>query len=88
MAGIAAMGEGSSQWINAGEMKNVGVELNLGYRNQTRFGLKYDLNANISTYRNEITKLPTTVAANGTFGGNGVQKRNRSRQWFAGGLCS
>ena len=73
MAGIAAMGEGSSQWINAGEMKNVGVELNLGYRNQTRFGLKYDLNANISTYRNEITKLPTTVAANGTFGGNGVQ---------------
>lgn len=73
MAGIAAMGEGSNQWINAGEMKNVGVELNLGYRNQTRFGLKYDLNANISTYRNEITKLPTTVAANGTFGGNGVQ---------------
>ena len=73
VAGIAAMGEGSSQWINAGEMKNVGVELNLGYRNQTRFGLKYDLNANISTYRNEITKLPTTVAANGTFGGNGVQ---------------
>ena len=51
----------------------MGVELNLGYRNQTRFGLKYDLNANISTYRNEITKLPTTVAANGTFGGNGVQ---------------
>ena len=33
MAGIAAMGEGSSQWINAGEMKNVGVELNLGRNN-------------------------------------------------------
>lgn len=73
MAGIAVMGEGSSQWINAGEMKNTGVELNLGYRNKTSFGLKYDLNANISTYRNEITKLPATVAANGTFGGNGVQ---------------
>ena len=73
MAGIAAMGEGSNQWINAGEMKNMGVELNLGYRNQTSFGLKYDLNANVSTYRNEITKLPATVAANGTFGGNGVQ---------------
>lgn len=73
MAGIAAMGEGSSQWINAGEMKNLGTEINLGYRNQTSFGLKYDVNANISTYRNEITKLPATVAANGTFGGNGVQ---------------
>lgn len=73
MAGIAAMGEGSSQWINAGEMKNMGVELNLGYRTQTSFGLKYDLNANFSTYQNEITKLPATVAANGTFGGNGVK---------------
>ena len=73
MAGIAAMGEGSKQWINAGEMKNTGFELNLGYRNSTSFGLKYDLNANISTYRNEVTALPATVAANGTFGGNGVQ---------------
>ena len=72
MAGIASMGEGSNQWINAGEMKNTGFELNLGYRNSTSFGLKYDLNANISTYRNEITALPTTVAANGKFGGNGV----------------
>ena len=73
MPGIAAMGEGSSQWINAGEMENRGVEFNIGYRNQTHFGLKYDITANISTYRNKITKLPTTVAANGTFGGNGVK---------------
>ena len=73
MPGIAAMGEGSSQWINAGEMENRGVEFNIGYRNQTHFGLKYDTTANISTYRNKITKLPTTVAANGTFGGNGVK---------------
>ena len=73
MAGIAAMGEGSSQWINAGEMENRGVEFNIGYRNKTHFGLKYDITANISTYRNKITKLPMTVAANGTFGGNGVK---------------
>lgn len=73
MAGIAAMGEGSTQWINAGEMENNGIELNLGYRNTTAFGLKYDLSANLSSYRNKITKLPATVAANGTFGGNGVQ---------------
>lgn len=73
MVGIAAMGEGSTQWINAGEMENKGFELNLGYRDATPWGLKYDLNANISAYRNEITKLPATVAANGTFGGNGVE---------------
>lgn len=29
MAGIATMGEGSKQWINAGEMENKGFELNL-----------------------------------------------------------
>ena len=73
MAGIAAMGEGSSQWVNAGEMENHGFEFNLGYRNQTSFGLKYDISANISAYRNKITALPITVAANGTFGGNGVK---------------
>ena len=73
MPGIAVMGEGSSQWINAGEMENKGFEFNLGYRNQTHFGLKYDITANISSYRNKITALPATVAANGTFGGNGVK---------------
>lgn len=54
-------------------MENHGFELNLGYRNQTSFGLKYDIAANISAYRNKITALPATVAANGTFGGNGVK---------------
>ena len=73
MAGIAAMGEGSSQWINAGEMENRGVEFNIGYRKDTKWGFHYDINANIGTYRNKITKLPATVAAKGTFGGNGVK---------------
>ena len=72
MAGIA-MGEGSTQWINAGEMENRGLEFNVGYRKTTDYGFKYDITANIGTYRNKITKLPATVAANGTFGGNGVK---------------
>ncbi len=73
MQGIAAMGEGSGQWTNAGEMLNRGIEISLGYRNTTESGLIYDISGNISTYRNEITALPATVAANGTFGGNGVK---------------
>ena len=73
MAGIAAMGEGSTQWINAGEMENRGVEFNAGYRKTTSGGFHYDITGNISTYRNKITALPATVAANGTFGGNGVK---------------
>ena len=58
MEGIAAMGEGSGQWINAGELSN---------------GFSWDINGNISRYTNEITKLPETVAANGKYGGNGVK---------------
>lgn len=73
MPGIAAMGEGSGQWINAGSMKNMGEELQLGYRNKTAGGFKYDISVNIGSYTNEITALPATVDAQGTFGGNGVK---------------
>jgi hypothetical protein len=66
------MGEGSGQWINAGEMKNTGVELTIGYRNAVG-AFHYDISGNIATYRNEVTKLPETIAARGTFGGNGVE---------------
>lgn len=73
MVGIAAMGEGTNQWINAGEMENRGLEFNVGWRNTTSYGFTYEVTGNISTYRNKITRLPATVAANGTFGGNGVE---------------
>ena len=65
MEGIAAMGEGSGQWINAGEVKNNGWELTVGYRHQLENGFSWDISGNISKYTNEITKLPETVAANG-----------------------
>ena len=73
MDGIGAMGEGASKWINAGEMKNMGWELSVGYRHKLESGFSWDINGNISRYTNEITKLPETVAAKGTFGGNGVK---------------
>ena len=73
MDGIASMGEGASQWINAGEVENVGWEFSLGYRHKLANGLSWDINGNISRYTNEITQLPKTVAANGRFGGNGVK---------------
>ena len=72
MPGIGVMGEGSSQWINAGEMENKGVEMNIGYRGNIGH-FQYDLAGNIGTYRNEVTKIPETIAANGQFGGNGVE---------------
>ena len=73
MDGVAAMGEGASQWINAGEMKNTGWEMTVGYRHKLKNGFSWDLSGNISSYKNEITRLPETVAAKGSFGGNGVK---------------
>ena len=73
MDGIAAMGEGAVQWINAGEVKNNGWEFTVGYRHALPNGFSWDINGNISKYVNEITKLPETVAANGKYGGNGVK---------------
>jgi len=73
MEGIAAMGEGSGQWINAGEVKNSGWEFTVGYRHSLANGFSWDISGNISKYSNEITKLPETVAANGKYGGNGVK---------------
>jgi TonB-linked SusC/RagA family outer membrane protein len=73
MPGIGVMGEGSSQWINAGEVENKGIELNVGYRGEIGGKLSYDISGNLGTYRNKVTKLPETIAANGTFGGNGVE---------------
>ncbi len=72
MTGIGVMGEGSSQWINAGEMTNKGIELNLGYRGSAG-DFKYDIAGNIGTYRNKLVKVPGTLATDGTYGGNGVK---------------
>ena len=70
MDGIAAMGEGNGQWINAGEVKNNGWEFSLGYRHHLNNGFSWDINGNISRYSNEVAKLPETVAASGRYGGN------------------
>ena len=70
MDGIAAMGEGNGQWINAGEVKNNGWELSLGYRHRLDGGFSWDVNGNVSRYANEVSRLPETVAASGRYGGN------------------
>lgn len=58
---IATVGEGGDRWANGASMENKGYEISLGYRNKTAFGLSYDVNANISGFKNKITKLPVEV---------------------------
>lgn len=67
---LGAIGEGGDHWVNGASMENRGIELSLGYRDHTSYGLNYDLSANISGYRNKITELPESVVNN--YGGNGL----------------
>lgn len=66
---LGVIGEGGRKWYNGAAMENKGYEVSLGYRNNTAFGLAYDISANISGYRNKITKLPKEVE--NAYGGNG-----------------
>ncbi|ALC96986.1 TonB-dependent receptor [Capnocytophaga sp. oral taxon 323] len=62
-------GEGATQWVNGAGMENKGWEVSVGYRNETKGGLKYDINANVSTNKNKVTELPESVV--NAYGGNG-----------------
>ena len=43
--------------MNAASMENTGWEFSVTYRDQTAFGLKYDIIANFSTLSNKVTSL-------------------------------
>jgi TonB-linked SusC/RagA family outer membrane protein len=66
---LAAIGEGGNRWVNGASMENEGLEFSIGYRNETSGGFTYEINANISSNKNKITKLPEEVKNN--YGGNG-----------------
>ncbi|MGQ1890083.1 SusC/RagA family TonB-linked outer membrane protein [Thermophagus sp. OGC60D27] len=67
---LAAIGEGGNRWLNGASMENKGFEATLGYRGRTASeGLTYEINANISSYKNKVTYLPPDVQ--NAYGGNG-----------------
>ena len=66
---LGIIGEGGYCWYNGASMENKGFEVSLGYRDQTPFGLSYDISGNISGYRNKVTELPADVE--NSYGGNG-----------------
>ena len=53
---LGAIGEGGDHWVNGASMENKGLEISLGYRNETSNGFSYDIMANVSGYRNKIYK--------------------------------
>ena len=67
---LAVIGEGGNQWINGASMENKGLEIALGYQNETNGGFRYEISGNVSFNDNKITKLPQSVINN--YGGNGT----------------
>ena len=47
--------------VNAGEVRNAGFELGVGYRNTTNGGFSYAVNANLATLTNEVEKLHSNL---------------------------
>jgi TonB-linked SusC/RagA family outer membrane protein len=55
-------GTAQAPYVNIGEMKNTGFDLEFGYRNTAMSGrFRYDLTASVSRYKNEIMKLSEDV---------------------------
>ena len=55
---LGAIGFGGQTWINGPTLENWGMELNLGYRHKTSYGLSYDITGNLDFYRSKVTYLP------------------------------
>lgn len=66
---LGTIGEGGNRWVNGASMENEGWEFGITYRDETDGGFSYELSANISTNRNEITYLPEEVQ--NSYGGDG-----------------
>lgn len=62
-----SLGLPNTPWVNAGSVRNRGVELSVAYDGKVGKDFAYHINGNISTYRNEVTDLKGS-----TIGGTGV----------------
>ncbi len=59
---LSVAGENAAKYMNTGEMKNHGFELNLGYHSPQYGDFSWDGNFNFSMYRNELVKLNDEVS--------------------------
>lgn len=63
----AVIGEGGYTWDNCIAMNNNGFEMVVGWRDQFKNGLQYEVNFNGSFYKNKVTDLPEAIYY--TYGG-------------------
>ncbi len=54
---IATGNDGGNPWVNAGSIKNSGIEMDLSWK-ETRGDFRYSVSANFTTIKNEVLDLP------------------------------
>ena len=52
------------RFVNAGDVRNKGFDINIGYQNETTSGFSYGINGNLSTVDNEVLSI---AGADGAF---------------------
>ena len=62
---LSVAGENAAKYMNTGEMKNHGFELNLGYHSPQYGDFSWDASFNASMYRNKLVKLNDEVSVIG-----------------------
>ena len=62
---LSVAGENAAKYMNTGEMKNHGFELNMAYHSPQYGDFSWDGNFNLSMYRNELVKLNDEVSVIG-----------------------
>lgn len=75
---LGTIGEGGYRWVNAADMTDRGVELQLSYHNNPNSAFRWNLSGNISHNKNEITNLPPNVRfayGGSTFKGDDIDGR-------------
>ena len=71
---LGTLGEGASQWVNAADMTNNGVELEVAYQSNPRKDFTYTIRGNISHNKNVINHLPKSVQY--SYGGSALKGDN------------
>ncbi len=71
---LGTIGEGGYTWVNAADMKNNGIELEIAYRSDTRKQFSYTISGNISHNKNTISHLPQSVRY--SYGGSALKGDN------------
>ena len=54
---IATGNDGGNPWVNAGSLRNSGIDLDISWR-ETRGNFRYAVSANFTTIKNEVLDLP------------------------------